>query len=719
MLLAGSYWYVWRPLPKTSGRVPAAVEKAVTISRDAIGVVHIEAAGLEDAVFAQGYAMAQDRLWQMDIVRRRAAGELAEILGPGKPVELDQETRGFRFRRLAESLEKRLSDSDRSVLAAFARGVNFFLESHRGRLPLEFTLLSYDPRPWSVRDSLLVVYLMFRDLNRMYRSEVVKQSMLASGNRDKVDTLFPVRTGLDMQPGSNAWVISGAHTASGKPIVANDPHLEFSLPSIWYMVHLKCPGLHVTGVTLPGIPLVVLGHNEHIAWGVTNLEADVQDLYLEKLDPQTGRYAFQDRLLPAVLEREPIAVRGSKPVDFAVWVTGHGPVVLAEENRSYALRWTVSEFDSLPLLQLNQARDWEQFRAALSRWHGPAQNFVYADTSGNIGFQVAGVVPLRQNHDGALPADGAQGRQEWDGYIPFDDLPRLYNPPAGIIVTANQNPFPPDYKHNVGGVFAAPYRARQIRARLERRKNWSPADMLPVQTDVYSAFSHHLARAVAAAYRRRKATNPTLNDVVAMFEKWNGQMSHDLAAPMAISLVYQHLRKTIAERAAPGKGLVYAHQSSTAVVELLLQSRPKDWFPDWDHVLLRCLADAVEEGQRMQGSDPGKWKLGNYSTLSLPHPLLSRIPYVGRYFEIGPYPMSGSSTTVKQMTGRLGPSLRSVFDTSNWDRSLSNIVVGQSGQILSPHYKDQWQAYNSGRSLPSQFWKVQVKSALVLEPRAR
>ena len=711
-----AYWYVWRPLPKTSGAVEAPVDGRVTVSRDDIGVPHIAAASIEDAVFAQGYAMAQDRLWQMDALRRRASGELAEVLGGGRPLELDRETRGFRFRRLAEQAEKKLPDTERAVLAAFARGVNYFIDTHRGSLPMEFTLLGYDPRPWAIRDSLLVIFLMFRDLNRMWRTEVLKSSMMAAGDKAKVEVLFPVRAGMDVQPGSNAWAVSGKLTSTGRPILAGDPHLEFSVPSVWYMNHLKARDLDVSGASFPGLPLVVLGHNQSIAWSATNLEADVQDLYLETFDAQTGRYLFRGQPQQAQLEREPIAVRKSRPVESSVWVTMHGPVILVEQNRHYALRWTAWDAAGFPLLELNRAQNWEQFRTALSHWTAPAQNFVYADSQGNIGFQVAGLVPVRKNYRGDVPVPGAGAEFEWAGYIPFDELPRVYNPPSGMIVSANQDPFPDNYGYKVNGAFAPYFRARQIRDRLASRKSLTIDDMLRIQTDVYSAFSHFLAGEVVAAYERRKANNPSLNTAVDLLKSWNGQMRHDLAAPLVASLVFQHLRKAVAERAAPGRGVVYATFGAPAVLEQLLRLRPKDWFTDWDQLLIRCLADAVEEGQRMQGQDPKKWKLGNYAELRLTHPVIGRVPYIGKYFDIGPAPMSGSSTTVKQSSQTLGPSMRMVLDTADWDRSVQNIVMGQSGQVLSSHYKDQWQAYYAGRSFRAQYRRIETKSVLTLDP---
>ena len=498
------YWYAWRPLPETSGTLVAPVAARVTIIRDSLGVPHIAAASVEDTLFAQGFATAQDRLWQMDGLRRLAAGRLAEVLGP-EFVEQDREARRLRLDRLAEQYVQAASAADRALLTAYARGVNYFIETHRRRLPLEFKLLGYDPRPWRVTDSILVWLRLYRDLTWTMSDKLVKGALLAGGDPAKVALLFPPRAG-SIQPGSNAWALSGSRTASGKPLLANDTHLEYSNPGIWHMVHLRAPGLDAVGVALPGVPGVMLGHNDRIAWGVTNLGFDVQDLYLEKLDLRTGRYLFRGQMEQARLEREAIPVKGGRSVEFAQWVTRHGPVFI-DQGRALALRWAAADSAGFrfPVLDLDRARNWQEFTAALSAYPGPGQNFVYADVEGNIGYQATGRLPIRR-YDADVAVDGASGEFEWEGYIPFEELPRSYNPPSGMIVSANTDPFPSTYSHRVRGNFAAPYRASRIRDLLEARGKWRAGDMLAIQTDVYSAFGAYVAREIVAAYAAPRRT---------------------------------------------------------------------------------------------------------------------------------------------------------------------------------------------------------------------
>ncbi len=711
LLAVATYYYAWRPLPQVSGDLQAPVSGPATITRDALGIPHIQAASVEDAIFLQGFVTAQDRMFQMDGLRRFAAGELSEIIGPGT-LETDKESRRLRMRRMAEEHVRTLPEADAKMLAAYARGVNFWIETHRGNLPIEFTLLRYDPRPWSAVDSILAGLQMYRNLTTSWKSEVEKETMLDGGDRAKVLELFPSRTGQEVQPGSNAWAVAGAHTASGKPILANDPHLEFGLASVWYQIHLKAPDLDVEGVSLPGAPAVIVGHNRRIAWGVTNLEFDVQDLYQEKFDVRTGRYEFQGKLEQARLEREVIPVKGQTPVTFDNWVTRHGPVMAIENGRALALRWTAADPGSFqfPFLEINRAGSWDEFTKALSRFPGPGQNFVYADVDGNIGYHATGHLPIRRTYDGDLPVDGSSGQNEWDGYIPFDQLPQSFNPPTGLIVTANQNPFPGEYAYRVSGGFAMPYRSNQIRALLKAKNGWKPEDMLVVQKDVYSSFSQSLAKHVVAAFNAKKDTSQ--KNAVDLLRNWNGQMEKGTPQPLIAALVFQQLRKAVAGRASPKHAAVYEYQMASPVIDRLLRERPKDWFADWDQVLVKALNDAIEEGRHVNGGNVGSWDYGKYNELTIPNPVVSKIPLVGRYFNIGPIAMSGSPTTVKQTTRRLGPSMRFIADLSNWEQSLNNLTIGESGQILSGHYRDQWDAYYAGKSFPLQFDKVEAKSVL-------
>ncbi|MBV9085481.1 MAG: penicillin acylase family protein [Acidobacteriaceae bacterium] len=748
LIVIAIYWYAIRPLPKTSGQISAPISAPANVERDARGVPHVNAASWQDAIFLQGFVTAQDRLWQMDNLRRLGAGDLAEVYGP-VALHQDERSRALRLRAIAEQDLKRLTPEDRDVFIEYARGVDYFIETHRGDYPLEFSLpgYSYDPRPWTVVDSILVGLVMYRTLTDTASLDLSRARLMAmTSDVAKMNTLFPGLQGEYVSVGSNAWAVSGARTADGSPMLANDVHLEYGIPSTWYLVHLKAPGINVSGAALPGTPGIILGHNTQIAWGLTSLQGDVMDLYAEELDPRTGRYIFQEHSEQAELDSEIIGVRGGKPVVSNTWVTRHGPVVESGAGKLYSLRWSANDGFSFPFWAIDRAQNWDQFRSAVLTLWGPALNFVYADKAGNIGYQLGGRVPIRRNFEGTVPLDGASGKFEWDGYIPPQQLPTLYNPSSGMIVSANQDPFPSGYPYRVDGNFHDGYRARQIRTRLKANRKLGVRDMLAIQKDVYSAYDHFLARQVIAAGARHAPSEDILRAAIDVLRNWNGQMDKNEAAPTITELLSTQMRSWLvlsvvrpaSPRDLPGSQL--SHESipsrrnapevrpkddfvpeilpSYHVLEQLLRTRPPGWVPDndWDAWIMKNLGPALAEGKRRQGSRVANWQWGRMLRWKIAHPVGSRFPFVHGYFDIGPVEMSGSGTTVKQTTASLGPSERMVVDVGDLDKSVQNLPSGESGMVASAHYKDQWSAYYVGKSFPMQFEHVNAKQVLQVRP---
>ena len=719
------YWFALRPLPKVSGQLAAPVTGPATVKRDALGVPHIEASSWQDAIFLQGFATAQDRLWQMDGLRRYGSGELAEVFG-ASAIQQDKRSRAMRMRALAEAGLRRLTPEERAVFVEYARGVNHFIDTHRGGYSLEFSLPghAYEPRPWTPTDSIVIGLVMYRQLTDSAASDLERGAIKAIATDPvKMKVLFPPLQGGEVNPGSNAWTVSGAHTADGKPMLANDTHLEYGIPPTWHMVHLKAPGLDVSGCALPGVPGVIIGHNDQIAWGVTNLETDVMDLYLERIDLNTGRYLYQGRAEQAQLDRELIAVRGAKPVSMPVWVTRHGPVIGTENGRAYSMRWTANDDFSFPFWQIDRARNWSEFRSAVARFWGPPQNFVYADQAGNIAYQAAGRVPVRRGFDGDVPLDGASGKFEWAGYIPFEQLPTVFNPASGIVATSNQNVFPPAYPYAISGGFADPYRVNQVRALLSAKAKLEVPDMLAVQKDVYSAYDQFLARQVVSVYSRRGDNEDMLRDSIAILRNWNGQMEKDQAAPMITQLLSNRLKSALVLSLLPAPGgqtaVIPPIFPRSLVVQELLQQRPSGWVPanDWDAWILGNLKTALEEGRSLQGSHVSSWRWGSLQQWKFAHPVGKQLPLVDRYFDIGPVEMSGSGTTIKQTTRTLGPSERMVVDLGDLDKSVLNLTTGESGFVASGHYKDQWPSYYVGKSFPMQFQAIDAKEILRVRPQ--
>jgi penicillin amidase len=715
-----AWWWIWRPTPQTRGELDAPVSAQVRIVRDARGIPHIEAESIADALFAQGFAAAQDRMWQMDMARRAPAGELSEVAGP-LTLKLDAEARRMRLRRIAEEQARNLAAEERAAIAAYARGVNYYIEAHRSKLPPEFSALGYSPRPWGIKDTLLIGLEINKTLTSFWEEEVAKAKMLARGDPAKVQALFPVRSGGEIAPGSNAWAIGGGRTASGKPLLANDPHLEFSMPPPWHAAHLKAPGLNVIGVTLPGVPGILVGHNERIAWGVTSLQFDTQDLYVEEIDVRTGRYRFAGENRQASPEREFIAVRKARPVEIGIWVTVHGPMVAAEDGRQLSMRWAPMDARSarFPLLSLNRARNWTEFREALRAFAGPGLNYVYADIEGNVGYQAAGLLPRRVGFSGDIPLDGTSGKNEWSGFLDFEELPSAYNPPSGVVVSANQNPFPPSTKFSVDGQFFPHHRQKQIMLRLKSRTRWKASEMAVVQKDIYSETLHFLARQAVSAAERKKEMAAPLAPALEMLKSWNGQMEADQAPPLVAALLFQHTRRMLAEKASEKEAARYKSFMDFAAVEKIVRERPAGWSGDWDALLLEALNEAVEEGRRMQGRRIEKWRYGKWNEVPMVHPIFSRVAMLSSWFSIGNVPMSGHSTTVKQTTRRLGPSMRFVADLANWDNSLLNLTTGESGHLLSGHYKDQWDSYLNGAGFPLPFKKVEGDTLLLRPARTK
>jgi len=723
----GFYWGFYRALPKTSGSVTTLVTTPVEVSRDDLGIPHIRAKTLDDALFVQGYVTAEDRMFQMDAMRRLAAGDLSEVLGPAT-LESDRESRRLQLRHAAEQIYATLAEPDKNAMEAYARGVNAYIESHRGRYGFEFAVLQYDPRPWSVVDSILVGLNMYRSLTHLVKPKLEKEQMLRTGEADKVNFLFAGPAAAPLQ-GSNAWAVSGAHSADGKPLLSNDMHLEFSIPGVWHAVQLAIPGMNVEGVALPGMPGVISGHNDRIAWGLTNLGFDVEDIYAEKMDVRNGHYVFAGKLEQAHLEREIILVKGRAPEELNLWVTRHGPVFEQANSRALALRWTMYEPGGFQyvFLDVDRARNWDEFKHAISRYGGPAQNFVYADVDGHIGYHAAGKLPIR-HFAGGVPLDGSTGQNEWDGYIPFDELPQQFDPPGGIIASANANPFPANYAYAVTGNFAPPDRTVQILNLLRAGgSKLKPQDTLRIEKDVYSAYDSYIAKRVVEAYDKRGAVTGPLNDAIQLLRAWDGQMDKDYAAPLLATLIANHLRTAVAERASAGSGAVYDAYISPAVVEQLLRDQPKDWFTDYNALLLQSFADAMDEGQRLQGTNPNGWRWGKSLYLEIKNPIAAGLPgmnswfgsWLAAWFNVGPAPMSGGSTTVKQITPRLGPSERMNFSLGNWDNSLWNLLVGESGHRASWHYKDQFDAWYYGDSFPMPFRNTDSGSTVRFVPEGR
>jgi penicillin amidase len=754
---------------QTAQTQPAVVrltglKKSVKVSRDERGIPYIAATNEEDLYFAQGYVTASDRLWQMDLLRRTARGELAEIFGKSA-LEADKRRRAYGFAQVSEATAAQADPHTRAVLEAYARGVNAYIDSLDDQsLPIEFQIIGYKPRPWTPADSSAVgknfaealsttwqldlMRAAFTDLSPEKRAALFPNSspldllivgtdtampkpVVPSGRRSSnsvptisTDTLAELASiqettarslalvGLYAEDlaASNNWVVSGKRTATGKPLLANDPHLAPSAPSIWHIVHLSAPGLRVAGVTAPGAPGVIIGHNERIAWGVTNLGPDVQDVYREKFDPQNPhRYQTPTGWREAEVRREEIKVRKSlvgtetETVPYEVMVTRHGPIVLRKNEEAYALRWTAlspqaSEFAAF--YKLNRARNWNEFQNALSDYGGSTQNFIYADIDGHIGYYGAGQIPIRRSGDGSLPYDGSTDEGEWKGFIPFAELPHVFDPPSGIIVTANSRVVGTSYPYHLTHAWAPPTRTRRIYDLLIVRQKLTTEDFRAVQGDAYTISGHNFARQAAVVARAAglDAKDEKWRETVRLFGTWDGQLMPDSrAARLAFEMAAIFRQKILEAALGAERAKEYRWSSSAIFFDRLIQERPREWLPkefaSYAELLDAALREARASLTKQYGADESQWTWGRLQ-VNFPHPLAS-VPGVGKPFIVAPFPQKGGGGLFASPNVGASVSMRLIADTSDWDKTQHGIALGVSGDPRSPHWQDQladWRA---------------------------
>ncbi|HEX7960318.1 MAG TPA: penicillin acylase family protein [Terriglobales bacterium] len=765
LVLAGwVYFRAHRALPQVDGTMTVpGLTAPVHVIRDAQGVPHIQAANVDDLFFAQGYVTAQDRLWQMDISRRYAAGELAEIFGP-RLLEHDIQQRYLQIRNSVERALSGFNPRDRQFLEDYARGVNAFINSHRDGLPLEFAILRYQPKPWRVADSLLVGANMSQMLNTQYDVELWREKVIQHLTPELIGDLYPNRSWRDHPPGaesetlndqtpsgvpnprrrtndrrhtsvasafgfsnplpsdcedclpgSNNWAISGEHTVSGKPLLSNDMHLSHQIPNIWYEAHLKSGDFDVAGLTLPGLPFVMVGHNQRIAWGFTNLGPDVEDLFIENLN-QNQQLETPKGFVAPERHFETIHVKGARDLQFDVIVTQHGPIItpiLPGERRQLALQWTLYDPTVLtdPFFDVDSARNWQEFRAAFSKFGGPSENVVYADVDGHIGYQATGKIPIRPSGDGLLPVSGADDSHNWKGYIPFDELPSVFDPPSGMIATANARITPDNYRYLLANNWFEPYRTERIYRVLDNGQKFKPADMLNLQTDIYSDVDHFFADHFVYAIDRSKNVSERVRRAAEIMRGWDGRMVADSAAP---TIAYYSRRRLMRLILQPKLGADYEFYSwgrSMVALETIVDRRVARWLPpsfaNYDELLVKAVEETLEAAPR----DLTSWNWGNQFPIEIQHPVLGSIPVLRWFSGTGKHPQSGDGVTVKQIGRTFGPSERMTVDFSNLDNSTLNIVVGQSGHLLSPHYKDQFKAWYEGSTFNLPFSGSAVQSA--------
>ena len=725
------------------------LNESVIVRRDERSIPYIEAKNTSDLYFAQGFETARDRLWQMDLYRRVARGELAELFGK-RVLSEDKRWRKFGFSEVAEKSIRVMNPELRRAIEDYARGVNAYISTlDEKNLPIEFKVLQYKPKEWKSTDTLVIGKILadglsttwWQDLNRLNLQKLGKEKYEALTNKvtpgdvilfgkdvsksktataevksdlpkiekDLLETIEKTREirkaslervgfyarGL---AASNNWVISGKRTADGNSILANDPHLPGTAPGIWYLTHLKSPELRVAGVTFPGVPGVVLGHNEFIAWGATNVGPDVQDLYFEEFN-EKGEYKTPNGWKKPRIRKEIIKVRPNllKPETveevLEVVETRNGVIYQETKGKKLALKWTAriptnQEFDAFFLL--NRAKNWTEFKEALKSYGGAMQNFVYADTKNNIGWYAAGRVPIRRSGEGELPYDGSTNDGDWVDYIPFEKLPNLYNPASGFIVTANQRIVGTDYKYQqITRQYAAPWRAKRIFDLISKNKKITMEDVGAIQFD---SFNIPLSGFAKEIIRRKAASTETLE----ILKKWDGKMTADSIGATVANRINTCVGNEMASQNKPANGWRFRQY----ILYWALPNNEKRWLPtkykNYDDLLKACENKALanlSKNKRL-GKDKNNWKWGNYNVSTFQHPLAAA-PLIGGQFLARFTNVSGNGQTPNVGAA---VSMRFIAKPAKWDETRHVIPLGQSGNPQSKHWKDQYESWQTGKS---------------------
>ncbi|KFN01268.1 penicillin acylase family protein [Bacillus clarus] len=742
--------FTMKSMPKIEGTIKLdGLQHSVTVKRDGKGVPHIKAENAHDLYFSQGYVQAQDRLFQMDLSRRQASGALSEVVGEAA-VDKDKLFRTLGLRRAAEASLSQYDGEAKYALQSFTDGVNTFIHETKEekKFPVEFTLLGYEPAEWSPIDSLTIGKYMAFDLGGHWHGQAFRYWALKNLSKEQASELFPAYpkdaprllaelNNVDVNVvqsfsktvippefnGSNNWVVSGEKSVSGKPILADDPHLSLATPSIWYQTQLETKDVNVSGVIFAGVPGVMLGHNKEIAWGVTNTGPDVQDLYIEKRNPNNeNEFLYNDKWEKATVVDESIKVKGGKTVPYRVMITRHGPVISEFADKSkdkektvFALKWTALEpsAELKAVLNMNKAKNWSEFESALEDFHTPTQNFLFAAADGTIAYKANGNIPIRKKGDGSLPVPGWTDEYEWEGYIPFDKLPKVINPKQGFISTANNKIVNDDYPYHISNTWAQPYRQMRIQEFLQEKDKYTVKDLENLQMDQKNLYAKEFVPIFL-----NELNKMTLSDVekkgVKELTKWNFYDSKDEAAPLIFHLLMKEISNTLFSKEIP-KDVMGLFEGKQQVVDELIRKQvigeDSAWFSKYGgftEVLHTSYANVMKKLQKQYGTNVVDWEWGEYHKLSFTHPI-SRSSHILAFFfnREEPVPIGGSKVTVQAASYEddgivnHGASWRFVIDTKDMSNGYHIVGPGQSGHFRSAWYHDQINDWVNGEYHPT------------------
>jgi penicillin amidase len=787
-----------RRQPQKSGTIYCKeLRLPVEISTDRYGVPHIYAHNEDDLYFAHGYIHAQERLWQMEFNRRISSGRLSEIFG-NQTLETDRFCRRLGMHRTAAAEIKTLPAEDLRILEVYTRGVNSFIAQNRQKLPVEFTLLHIQPEPWEPIDTVRWGKLQALSLSGNWENELIRArlvdklgperaALLEAGYDAQLPLIVPpgvayrgtnlaileqyeqirLMSGFSVMGGSNNWVVDGTMTATGSPMLCNDPHMGQTVPSIWFECHLVGGAIDSTGVSFPGAPGIIIGHNQHIAWGVTNAVSDIQDLYIEKFNPEhPSQYEFAGQWEEAQIMREEIVVKGlDQPVVEEVRVTRHGPILThlpatsqtqspasstgSKDNKDnqdnselpLALRWTASEPGTLisAVRKLNHATNWQEFRSALRLWDVPPQNFVYADIQGNIGYIMAGAIPIRAKGNALIPVPGWTGTYEWTGTIPFDELPQTYNPEQHFIVTANNRVVDDSYPYYISHEWANGYRAKRIQDLLTSKDKLTLDDMAAIQFDQYAL----PAEEIVPLMLKIDATNGIKRAANEILQSWDYQLKPESIAASIYTTFLRRIERIAFDTLLGNDEILlqnYLGQGSTTLsphngnlgrdiplLIRLIRQQDDQWFVNsilpngptsWKIAFERAFDGTIGELTDKLGGNILRWQYQGLHTITYTHPL-GTVKALAGFFNRGPFPIGGNTDTVNVSHAAIADpynvtavaAYRQIIDMQQLDNSQSIHAPGQSGHPASKHYDDFIQLWRDGLYHKMLFTRTAVDAA--------
>ena len=753
----------------------------VTVYRDERGMPHIYAANEHDLYFSVGYVMAQERLWFMDLIRRVTTGRLSEVMGE----DLVQTDKFLRCLEMTAKSKMLLSNEDPVILSymqAYADGVNAYIAAAGRKLPPEFRILSYKPEPWKLEDIANIIGYMGWDLasdnlesdlfyyRLMQKFDVEKATQLIPDWNAVNSVVFPgfkldetllkdaqaiissmdklKALGVASFSGSNNWAVTGKRTETGKPILSNDMHLGFGSPGIWMQMHQVIPGkLNVTGVVVPGEPFVVAGHNEKIAWGMTNLMVDDIDLFAEKINPQNeNQYFFNGEWKNMVVKKEIIKIKGGKLDSIIIKYTHRGPIISGFRNvkdASLSMRWSGYDYsDELrSVCLLNRAAGWDDFRSALNTFRSASQNFVYADVEGNIGLNTGGGIAIRKGN-GTNIRNGETDEYDWKGYVPFEQLPFSFNPEKGYVSSANNKTVIDGYPYYISSNFALPYRINRIRQMLDEKEVFSIEDFKRMILDQHSDYAALLTPFILKLNDRKNELTPAETGALVSLSGWDYDMSASLVAPSVFEFfTISFMKNLLADELGDlfeqmtSKTGDFTIQMGDYYIYRILKTGPDEWVDNInttqketiDDIVFQSFKDCVSSLSQQYGDDQTKWNWGNIHKITIEHPL-GTVKLLNRLFGFNSdtYGIGGSNHTVSPFTYKTGfkiydgASERHIFNTADWDESYTVIPTGASGVPASEFYLSQTKTYLDGKFYKDPFSENAVKAAakytLVLKP---